>query len=1092
MEKPHVTITIGEKGDKTERRNSTSSVNSDGGSVVAPVEEIQPPNSFVTTINGIPSVSKSTGPISENYTNKQAMQQTSITAILQTPNQTIPLRIPFPINVPQYTPTRSVSLVAPPPLPQLKPFTNFSHQQNSQYQFQETQKEIAQPYPRAIIIPAKLKCQMAELGLNEKMFIDLLREYEVCRDLYINTLKRGYLMFFPYLLGSKWREKYPAFPIQGRDLVSLIDMYIEEKRRTKVAPEYLTKVPCNFIVTETILKQIQMCHHEAAQKLQKSAFDRFKKGENSSIEPAHIYVEMCKRWLKVHPDIRMTTKQLISIHRMLDFEGTYMSSNIGISSPEPSPEIICHMADVWKLLDKEISDQQIIIDVEDENSEEDPLFEEECLEMERELNSKFIKNEPQDDDCFEILDSRFDSDENLSMDQLQEWNNATHYIRSEVSKVKSTRPRYTIKNPRLYWSTHRVEDLLACRKFAIQHFKTQKKKISTNKNCQIDLLFNAFKKLHKNTTLSKFQIMGKCIRNIRNQKRRQFRKDAKVIKKWKVLCSTFLENEENIKVTNEELDATLKIDGQVMPLKGEMELTEDDDRLLAPNELNSNIEQLNNAGLGGFRLTNLNQNLGNLKLNDGNPNNLNFNRDQDVLAYIKETQNLTGKGNHGVTWTADVIADLVHARSEARRRKREWEIWATKKYGGIGIAYNNPNIHYKKVDEMFKEEWSKLRPDLSSLSVWTLVSYARKYDALKKQLIVDNGQVEETGEQKIPRFGYRRDVTSNSTNSSGNIAPTKAVISLPSFSTVFYPDSGLPKYDLELLEKLEGVTQEFKDLIRTRQLAKERQISYSNSEPSIHNEGIFKGPPSDSQASLLYLWRQEWIKHKPEFKSLAKGNLLLKRLWTLFRVGSNWTRTRPALLRQATDLNRKEYSFKPNIQGDEILHIRPRRPVFPEDEWQELIHDEDMAPHSNGNTVLLWSNVIPNPMLKRAKKLSTDTIDNKEANKAPAGKLLGQDSDLAFKPPPQKHTLINYDRELFKQMSLDLEVPILEVALDNNAIADGYESDIASPQNIRKSRAYNILEQHIPSETSHGAQYQPKHIEIAKGRFCILFYPKYS
>ena len=200
MEKPHVTITIGEKGDKTERRNSTSSVNSDGGNVVAPVEEIQPPNSFVTTINGIPSVSKSPGPVSENYTNKQAMQQTSITAILQTPNQTIPLRIPFPINVPQYTPTRSVSLVAPPPLPQLKPFTNFSHQQNSQCQFQETQKDIAQTYPRAIIIPAKLKCHMAELGLNEKMFIDLLREYEVCRDLYINTLKRGYLMFFPYLL----------------------------------------------------------------------------------------------------------------------------------------------------------------------------------------------------------------------------------------------------------------------------------------------------------------------------------------------------------------------------------------------------------------------------------------------------------------------------------------------------------------------------------------------------------------------------------------------------------------------------------------------------------------------------------------------------------------------------------------------------------------------------------------------------------------------------------------------------------------------------------------------------------------------------
>ena len=240
-----------------------------------------------------------------------------------------------------------------------------------------------------------------------------------------------------------------------------------------------------------------------------------------------------------------------------------------------------------------------------------------------------------------------------------------------------------------------------------------------------------------------------------------------MIRKWETMCSKFLENEENIKVTNEELAETQNIDGQGTFLKHQksngVELNDDEERLIGESELyqTSNLENLSNAGLGGFRLTNLNQNLGNLKLSDGNPNNLNFNHDQDVLSYIKETQNLTGKGNHGVTWTAEVIADLVHARSEARRRKREWEIWATKKYGGIGIAYNNPNIHYKKVDEMFKEEWSKLRPDLSSLSVWTLVSYARKYDALKKQLIVDNSQVEESGEQKVPRFGYRRDVTSN-------------------------------------------------------------------------------------------------------------------------------------------------------------------------------------------------------------------------------------------------------------------------------------------------------------------------------------------
>ena len=41
---------------------------------------------------------------------------------------------------------------------------------------------------------------------------------------------------------------------------------------------------------------------------------------------------------------------------------------------------------------------------------------------------------------------------------------------------------------------------------------------------------------------------------------------------------------------------------------------------------------------------------------------------------------------------------------------------------------------------MFKEEWAKRRPALANLSIWTLVSYARKFDSLKKQLIQDHNQ----------------------------------------------------------------------------------------------------------------------------------------------------------------------------------------------------------------------------------------------------------------------------------------------------------------------------------------------------------------
>jgi hypothetical protein len=49
-----------------------------------------------------------------------------------------------------------------------------------------------------------------------------------------------------------------------------------------------------------------------------------------------------------------------------------------------------------------------------------------------------------------------------------------------------------------------------------------------------------------------------------------------------------------------------------------------------------------------------------------------------------------------------VVADLIGARKEARRRKRVWEEWAIREYGGVGIAYNNPNVTFSKVDDMFK------------------------------------------------------------------------------------------------------------------------------------------------------------------------------------------------------------------------------------------------------------------------------------------------------------------------------------------------------------------------------------------------------
>ena len=50
------------------------------------------------------------------------------------------------------------------------------------------------------------------------------------------------------------------------------------------------------------------------------------------------------------------------------------------------------------------------------------------------------------------------------------------------------------------------------------------------------------------------------------------------------------------------------------------------------------------------------------------------------------------------------------------------------------------------------EEWAKRRPNLANLSIWTLVSYARKFDTMKKQLISTHNQVNRVGDRRRKDF----------------------------------------------------------------------------------------------------------------------------------------------------------------------------------------------------------------------------------------------------------------------------------------------------------------------------------------------------
>ena len=92
---------------------------------------------------------------------------------------------------------------------------------------------------------------------------------------------QGFIVFFPYLIGARWREGRPNSLLTGRKLTSLVDMFVEEKRRGHViSPEYLSKSPCGFEVTELVLKQILVCCAETKrQLLGEDIFFKYIKGQ---------------------------------------------------------------------------------------------------------------------------------------------------------------------------------------------------------------------------------------------------------------------------------------------------------------------------------------------------------------------------------------------------------------------------------------------------------------------------------------------------------------------------------------------------------------------------------------------------------------------------------------------------------------------------------------------------------------------------------------------------------------------------------------------------------------------------------------------
>ena len=100
---------------------------------------------------------------------------------------------------------------------------------------------------------------------------------------------------------------------------------------------------------------------------------------------------------------------------------------------------------------------------------------------------------------------------------------------------------------------------------------------------------------------------------------------------------------------------------------------------------------------------------------------------------------------------------------------------------------------------------------MANLSIWTLVSYARKFDTMKKQLITNHNQVYRGGDRR--RKDYVEDLSSLSDLTSEGKKVTSQV--------VYFENSTIPKYDLEEVKNLH-LPKELESLICTRQAAKLR------------------------------------------------------------------------------------------------------------------------------------------------------------------------------------------------------------------------------------------------------------------------------
>ena len=181
-------------------------------------------------------------------------------------------------------------------------------------------------------------------------------------------------------------------------------------------------------------------------------------------------------------------------------------------------------------------------------------------------------------------------------------------------------------------------------------------------------------------------------------------------------------------------------------------------------------------------------------------------------------------------WGSSSLTFLLKARTLALARRDKWEKWAVAKHGSLQVAVSNPRIKVPKVEELLMEEWSQLRPNMSGISAWTLNSYLKKFDGVKRTLIEE--------QQEARRLRELR--------------------AAPPVRMLCHPNTDIPIYKLDQLETYPKLSANVRQLIGSRQRALTSQ--------------------SASSIRYLHLWAEQWLQETGE---RTEGWVLQQRLYKL-------------------------------------------------------------------------------------------------------------------------------------------------------------------------------------------------------------------